>query len=249
MEAIRSGDLDWGCENWPSYSVTKEKYVTKYGGDGSIEYLGAMGVIGQSGYYVPRYVIEGDAARNIEATAPDLKSWKDLNKYKKVFATLETGDKGRLIACPVAAWQCKDAERVAGLKLEYHPLELGSETAHWAEMQSAYKRGEPFLAYAWEPHWIHAALDLVEVKLPDHSEAAWPVSDWPLDITFNYGSPKLVKEYPRVAALIKNMNLTNAQQAAMILDIDINKKKTDNVVREWMKNNEAIWKKWVPAGT
>ena len=249
MEAIRAGDMNWGCESWPSYSTTKEKYITKYGGDGSIEYLGAVGVVGQSGYYVPRYMIEGDSARNIKATTPDLKTWEDLNKHKAVFATLETGDKGRLIACPVAAWQCKDAERIAGLKLDYHPVELGSETAHWTEMKTAYKRGEPFLAYAWEPHWIHAALDLVEVKLPDHSEAAWPVSDWPQDITYNYGSPKLLKEYPRVAKLITNMNLSNEEQAKIILDIDVNKKKADDVVRAWMKDNEAIWKKWVPTGS
>lgn len=249
MEAVRGGDMDWACESWPSYSTTKEKYVTKYGGDGSVDYLGPVGVVGQSGYYVPRYMIEGDAARNIKATTPDLKSWEDLNKHKAVFATLETGDKGRLIACPVAAWQCKDAERIAGLKLDYHPVELGSETAHWTEMQTAYKRGEPFIAYAWEPHWIHAALDLVEVKLPDHSEEAWPVSDWPPDITYNYGSVKLKKEHPRVAKLISDMNLSNEEQAKIILEIDVNKKKTDDVIRAWMKDNEAIWKKWIPSGS
>lgn len=249
MEAIRAGDMDYGCESWPSYSTTKDKYIKKWGGDGSIAYMGGVGVIGQSGYYVPRYVIEGDAKRGIKATAPGLKSWEQMNQYKKVFATLETGDKGRLIACPVAAWQCKDAERIAGLKLEYHPLELGSETAHWAEMQAAYKRGEPFIAYAWEPHWIHAALDLVEVKLPDHSKEAWPVSDWPQDVTYNYGSPELAKKHPRVAKLINNMNLTNSQQAEMILAIDVGKKKADDVVKEWMKSNEGIWKKWIPAGS
>ena len=247
MEGVRSGDLHYRCETWPSYSTAKDKYISKFGGDGSVEYLGPAGIIGQSGYYVPRYVIEGDAKRNIEASAPDLRTWEDLNNYKKTFATLETGDKGRLIACPVAAWQCKDAERIAGLKLEYHPVELGSEVAHWTEMRTAYKRGEPFIAYAWEPHWIHAALDLVEIKLPDHSPEAWPVSDWPEDITFNYANPELRKTHPRVVKLIENLNLTNEQQAEMILEVDVNKKRVDDVVREWMKNNEAIWKKWVPA--
>ena len=132
------------------------------------------------------------------------------------------------------------------LGIDYHPLELGSETAHWAEIQGAYKRGEPFLAYAWEPHWIHAALDLVEVKLPEHSEAKWPATDWPQDITFNYGSPGFVEKNPRVAQLIKNMNLTNAQQATMIYEVDVKKRKVDEVVKEWMKNNENVWKAWIP---
>ena len=36
---------------------------------------------------------------------------KDLNKYKKEFATIETGDKGRLIGCPVPGWNCHDQAR------------------------------------------------------------------------------------------------------------------------------------------
>ncbi len=245
-EALRAGDFQYACESWPTYSTTKEKFIKKWGGDGSIAYLGEVGVVGESGYYVPRYVIEGDEARGIKASAPDLKTWEDLNKYKEVFKSLETGDKGRLIACPVAAWECKDAERIAALKLDYHPVELGSEAAHWAEMQASYKRGEPFLAYTWEPHWIHAALDLVEIKLPDYSAEAWPASDWAQDITFNYANPDFVKEHPRVAQLIKNMNLTNSEQAKMIYQVDVKKRKLDEVVREWMSQNEAIWKAWVP---
>jgi len=58
-EGIRSGDLDYGCELWPSYSTTKEQYVKEYGGDGSILKFADAGVIGVSSYYVPRYLVEG----------------------------------------------------------------------------------------------------------------------------------------------------------------------------------------------
>ena len=153
-EGLRAGDLDFACETWPSYSTTKEKYVTEYGGDGSVDYIAPVGVVGQSGYFVPRYLVEGDGAK-----APNLKTHADLNQYKDLFKTLESGDKGRLIGCPVAAWECKDAERVAGLGLDFQVVELGSETAHFAEMQAAYKRGEPFLAYGWTP-----ALDFREAR-------------------------------------------------------------------------------------
>ena len=134
-EGIRAGDLDYGCELWPSYSTTKEKFVKEYGGDGSIVKIADAGVIGVSSYYVPRYMVEGDGA-----VAPDLKSWKDMNKYSDLFKTLETGDKGRLIGCPVAAWQCEDTKRMELLGLNYAAVELGSEAAHWAEMQAAFNR-------------------------------------------------------------------------------------------------------------
>lgn len=246
VEAIIAGDLDFGCESWPSYNTWKSKYVSEWEGDGSVLKFGDVGVVGQSGYYVPRYMVEGDAERGIEATAPELKSHEQLNQYVDLFKSMESGDKGRLIGCPVAAWECMDPERVAGLELNYEPVELGSETAHWAEMEAAYKRGEPFLAYAWEPHWIHAKLDLVEVALPEHSEDAWPVSDWPQDVTFNYGSPSLAKDHPKVAELITKMSLSNEQQAQMILEIDVNKREMQEVVDEWMAANEDVWRAWMP---
>ena len=244
MEGMRAGDLDYACESWPSYSTTKDKYITEWGGDGSVIKLGDVGVVGESSYYVPRYLVEGDGAK-----APDLKSWKDMNKYADLFKTLETGDKGRLIGCPVAAWQCEDTKRIELLGLNYAAVELGSEAAHWAEMQAAFKRKEPFIAYAWEPHWIHAALDLVKVELPAHSDEKWPATGWAQDITYNYGRPGMVDEHGDVVKLFKNFNLTNAMQAPMILAIDVDGKDMEEVVEQWLKDNEATWKAWLPSGS
>jgi len=245
-EGIRNGDLDFACETWPTYNATKEKYVKEYGGDGSVIFLGATGVVGRSGYFVPRYMIEGDSSRGIPASAPNLVSYKDLNQYKHMFKSLESGDKGNLIGCPVAAWECDDQKRLDGLKVDFYAQALGSETAHWAEIQAKYKRGEPFLAYAWAPHWIHAALDLVEVELPPYDADKWPVTNWAEDHTFNRGSPALVKDHPEIAQLITNQNLTNDVQAVMIYEIDVKKRDLDEVVEEWMVANESTWRKWLP---
>lgn len=240
-EGIRAGDLDFGCESWPSYDSTKEAYMTMFGGDGSVDVFGEAGIIGISSYYVPRYVVEGDGA-----VAPDLKSLADLNKYVDVFKTLETGDKGRLIGCPTAAWECRDQERLDLNGINFHAVELGSETAHWAEMQAAYKRGEPFVAYAWAPHWIHAALDMVSVELPAHDDAKWPATGWAKDVTINYGRPALRTEHPKVVQLIENSYLTNDMQAGMILAIDVDGRDIDEVVRDWMAANEDVWRAWIP---
>ena len=245
-EGVRAGDLDFACESWPTYSPSKDKYISKFGGDGSVEYLGETGIVGVSGYFVPRYVIEGDSSRGIPASAPDLKSYKDLNKYKHMFKSLESGDRGNLIGCPVAAWLCEDQERLDKLGVDFHAQALGSETAHWAEIQAKYKRGEPFLAYAWAPHWIHAALDLVEVELPVYDEAQWPATNWAQDVTFFYGNPDKMKENPEVAQLLKKMDLTNDMQAGMIYAVDVEKRDIEEVVEEWMEANESTWRKWLP---
>ena len=240
-EAIRAGDLDYGCELWPSYSTTIQKYVKEFGGDGSMLKISDSGVIGVSSYYIPRYLVEGD-----DAKAPDLKSWKDMNKYADLFKTLETGEKGRLLGCPAASWQCEDTKRMEMLGLNFAAVELGSEAAHWAEMQAAYKRKEPFIAYAWEPHWIHAALDLVRVELPEHSDDKWPATGWPEDVTFNYANPKFIEENPKMEGLLKNFRLTNEEQAPMILAVDVDGKDMKDVVAQWLKDNEAKWKAWLP---
>ena len=240
-EGIRSGDLDYGCELWPSYSTTKEKFVTEYGGDGSIMKVADAGVIGESSYYVPRYLVEGD-----DALAPELKTWEDMNKYVDLFKTLETGDQGRLIGCPVSAWNCDDTKRMELLDINYAAVELGSEAAHWAEMQAAFKRKEPFIAYAWEPHWIHAALDLVKVELPEHSDEKWPATGWAQDVTYNYANPEFAAENPEVIELMTNFRLTNDMQAPLILAIDVDGKEMEEVASEWLANNEDTWKAWLP---
>ncbi len=246
MEALRAGDLDFACESWPSYSTAKNKYVKEYGGDGSVIYYAETGVVGISGYFVPRYLVEGDSSRGIPASAPNLKTYKDLNQYKHMFKSLESGDRGNLIGCPTAAWECEDQQRLDLLGVDFYAQALGSETAHWAEIQAKYKRGEPFVAYAWAPHWIHAAIDLVEIGLPPHDVDKWPATNWAEDITWNYGATALMENHPDVVQLMKNYNLTNDVQAVMIYEIDVKKRDTDEVIEEWMEANESTWRKWIP---
>ena len=171
-----------------------------------------------------------------------------MNEYADLFKTLESGDKGRLLGCPAASWQCEDQKRMDMLELNYAAVELGSEAAHWAEMQAAYKRKEAFIAYAWEPHWIHAALDLVKVELPEHSDDKWPATGWAQDVTYNYGNPEFAKNNPEAVELLTNFRLTNEEQAPLILAIDVDGREMDEVVTEWLKENEDTWKAWLPKG-
>ena len=68
-EAIAAGEIDFACESWPSYAesdsvmlkedlVYEGKKVGSYSGDGSVDLLGTVGVIGMSDYYIPRYAAE-----------------------------------------------------------------------------------------------------------------------------------------------------------------------------------------------
>jgi len=245
-EAMRAGDVDYVSEVWPSYNPIRFEMLEKYGGDGSLKIIADTGIIGASGYWVPRYVIEGDSSRGISASAPDLKSYKDLNKYKHVFKSLESGDRGTLIGCPSVAWLCEDQKRLDLLGVDFYAQLMGSETSHWAELMAKHKRGEPFLTYAWSPHWIFAALDLVPIGLPEYDEAKWPATNWAPDICFKMGNPTFIEDHPDVVKVLQNHRLTNHQQALMIYEIDVNKRDVDEVVAEWMEANESVWRSWLP---
>ena len=96
-----------------------------------------------------------------------IKTWRDLNKHKAKFATIETGGKGRLIGCPVAGWNCHDQKRLDLLGIDFQADELGTEAAAIAEAKAAYMRKEPFLLYLWSPHWFFGEFDMVGVQLPE----------------------------------------------------------------------------------
>ncbi len=233
LEAMAADDAHVGCELWPSYYPVKDKFFAEYGGDGSLTLYGEHGVVGASSYYVPRYLIEGD-----DAPAPDLVHFRDLTNHVDLFKSVDSGDKGRLIGCPNANWECEDQARADAYGVPFQAVELGSEAAHWAEMQGAFARGEAFVAYAWEPHWIHADLDLVRLELDDYGDGScWPGCGWPVDVTMNYGRTDLAEKHPEVSSFVQNSFLSNEEQNVMVLAVDIDGRDLEEVVNEWMEAN------------
>ena len=224
-----------------------------YEGDGSVKLLGTSGIIGLSDYYITRYAAE----------SLGIKTWKELNKHKDKFATIESGSKGRLIACPVAGWNCHDQKRLDLLGIDFQADELGTEAAAIAEAVAAYERKEPFLLYLWEPHWFFGAYDMVGVKLPAHKTcdsfteannwkdcgtAAWPATGWAKDYTFNYGNPDTFAkpEHAKAAEFFTKMKFDNADQAVMLVEVKQKNRDLKEVVKEWKDNNPDKWKSWIP---
>ena len=263
-EAIAAGELDFACESWPSYAeadtvmlkedlIYEGKVVGTYNGDGSVDLLGTAGIIGMSDYWIPRYAAE----------ELGIKTWKDLNKHKAKFATIESGNRGRLIGCPVAGWNCHDQKRLDLLGIDFQADELGTEAAAIAEAKAAYMRKEPFLLYRWSPHWFFGAYDMVGVGLPDHKTcdsfteannwkdcgtAAWPATGWAKDYTFNYGNPETFAkpENAKAAEFFTKMKFDNADQAVMLVEVKQKNRDLKEVVKEWKDANPDKWKGWIP---
>ena len=263
-EAIAAGELDFACESWPSYAeadtvmlkedlIYEGKVVGTYNGDGSVDLLGTAGIIGMSDYWIPRYAAE----------ELGIKTWKDLNKHKAKFATIESGKRGRLIGCPVAGWNCHDQKRLDLLGIDFQADELGTEAAAIAEAKAAYMRKEPFLLYLWSPHWFFGEYDMVGVQLPEHKTcdsfteannwkdcgtAAWPATGWAKDYTFNYGNPATFAkpEHAKAAEFFTKMKFDNADQAVMLVEVKQKNRDLKEVVKEWKDANPDKWKNWIP---
>jgi glycine betaine/proline transport system substrate-binding protein len=65
-------------------------------------------------------------------------------------------------------------------------------------------------------------------------------------VTFQSANPDFANSHPDVIQMLKNMKLSNAQQAPMIFDVDVEKMTVEDAVRKWMASNEDMWRPWIP---
>ncbi|MBI9050447.1 MAG: hypothetical protein JEZ00_13580 [Anaerolineaceae bacterium] len=176
QQAIVDGDVDVMMENWIGNMVDWWDAETTAG---TILDLGNTFDKSTQGWYVPRYVIDGDAERGIEPLAPDLKSVLDLPQYKDVFADPENPDKGLIVNC-IIGWDCAEVNRVKlyayGLQDDYNFMEPGASAALDAAIAGAVKKGEPVLSYYWEPTWLLGLYDMVQLEEPEYTDECWALN-------------------------------------------------------------------------
>ena len=246
---LETGDFHFVCCNWPSYSAALlEEYVDAE--SPKVQRVGTVGIQGETGWYVPSYVISGDADRGIAPVAPDLRAVGDLNNYKSVFATSDTGDQGRLLEY-TPAWDTKPEERLEAFGVDFQVVFAGSEGAGLAELDAAFERGEPILTYLWEPHWAHAKYNLVQVEMPDWSSECYPDGTnyncgFPTDPVAKLAWPGLQEEFPEAYEFLSKFQMTNQQQNEIVLNLTENDLTVRAAAQEWVDANEAVWRPWIP---
>lgn len=181
QQVLPEGDVHVDIELWRFNIIDWYNEVTE---SGEMIDLGPTYEKSTQGWYVPRYVIEGDPERGIEPLAPDLKSVFDLPKYKEVFKDPENPDKGQLVNC-ITGWKCSEINRAKlyayNLDGDYNILEPGTSPALDAAIAGAYKKRDPVLAYYWEPTWLMGAYDMIQLEEPEYSDECWAEIEKVLD--------------------------------------------------------------------
>lgn len=158
--AMIKGEIDILTEMWSDNLASYEEDIAE---ERVIE-VGINYDDNHQGFYVPRYVIEGDPARGIEPMAPDLKTVKDLAKYADIFVDDEDPTMGRIYG-GVPGWEVDTVMfkkyEAYGLDEMYNYVRPGTEAAMVATMLSSYEKGEPLVNYYFEPNWILGKYDFV----------------------------------------------------------------------------------------
>lgn len=159
-EGLLMGEVDVHMENWTNNLSSYEDDLDA----GKFNELGVNFDDNHQGFYVPRYVIEGDASRGIKASAPDLKNVWDLKKYSEVFKDEESPDKGRVYGA-IPGWEVDEIMYNKymhyGLDENFIYFRPGSDAALSAAIVSAYEKGKPIAAYYWDPTWLMGKYDFV----------------------------------------------------------------------------------------
>ena len=246
-------NMETWTENWQElYDEGLAKGKEPNTNEGFVN-LGANFPNSVQGWYVPRYMVEGDKARGIKATAPDLKSVFDLPKYWKLFKDPEDPTKGRFFSC-IPGWSCalvNDQKFEAyGIKDNYNIMQPGSGPALAAAMETAYKRGKPWLGYYWAPTWVLGKLDMYQLEEPAFDKKIWDSTkacSYPAvkcDIIVHKSLPKTA---PDVVAFLKNYETTLDINNKFLAYMQDNKASTEQAAQWFLKQHEQLWTTWVPA--
>jgi glycine betaine/proline transport system substrate-binding protein len=250
LEGMVVGDVSVEMEMWqdnmPIYAEYRE--------DGKVIELGTNFDDNDQGLYVPRYLIEGDAERGIEALAPDLKTIDDLKKYSDLFPDLEDPGRAIIINGP-PSWEVTTVIAIKaayyGLEDQYNIVGSGTSAALAASLSAAYEKGEPWVGYYWEPTWISGKYDLVLLEEAPFDEALWNVEAnyacafKPVDVTI-IANPEFVQNNPEVAEFLKNYHTSSALTAKALAYMQENEAEIEEAAEWFLKEEEELWKTWVP---
>ncbi|MCF7936600.1 MAG: ABC transporter substrate-binding protein [Synergistales bacterium] len=251
LTGLERGDIDVVMEVWVDNVLEWWEQANE---KATIVDLGANFPDAPQGWYVPTYLVEGDPERGIEPSAPDLKSVKDLPKYKELFVTPENPDKGRLYNGP-AGWVCTSINvqklETYGLADDFEAFSPGSQTALATAIAGAYKKGEPVLAYYWEPSWLIGLYDMTLLEEPPYREELWNDEggfgcSYPAVRVRIAANADFADLNENIMAILRNYDTTLAQNNLVLSYMEKEDADLEEAAVWFLKTYPDVWKDWIP---
>ncbi|HET6470182.1 MAG TPA: ABC transporter substrate-binding protein [Geminicoccaceae bacterium] len=241
---LKTGDLHVAMEMW---ETTGRDAMDEATATGQVENLGETGMLAIEEWWYPAYMKE---------QCPGLPDWQALNACAAQFATPETAPKGRYLGGPVT-WGGFDDERVEALGLDFEVVHAGTDAALFAELESAYQRRAPVLLWVYAPHWAPSKYEGEWVEFPPYTAACYTDPAWGTnpDLAYDCGKPRgpiwkiawagVKDKWPGAHAAIVAFRVDNEEMGRMITAVDLEGRRLEDVVDEWLAANEARWKGWI----
>ena len=250
LQGLRSGDVDVNMEIWVENQ--QDAYDAAIDA-GDVLDLGNNFGDNWQGWLVPRYMVEGDAARGIEATAPDLRSVADLANYWELFKDPENPDKGRFINS-IPGWECTDINSqklvAYGLDQYYTDFVVGSDAALSGSMAAAYEKGEAWLGYYWAPTWVLGKFDMYALEEPVFDEDVWNTTKacaYPSNNVNVAVNAAFAADNPELVTFLDNFSTKTEQHNAVLAYMQDNGATTEEAAMFFLREYEDLWTSWVPA--
>jgi len=237
-EAIRNGDVTISHEVWQSsFGASFYNAMAKGGivdaGTHSAPTLEEMGV--------PQWVVD-------ENLCPGLPAWEALKDCKDVFATADSGGKGRWLEGPQSWHGQLMPERVAALGLgdDYVVKFAGGADALWADLASAKKEGRGTIIFNWSPNFTDAE-GFAFIEFPEYFDGCRTVDGgdgacgspkgW-LKKAANYKFPKT---HPAAYTAFSKTSFSTRDIGQMAALVDIEGMSHQDAASAWLAAHEDVW--------
>ena len=245
-EGLIAGEIDIHTEVWTSLIPEYENDVKQH----KIKELGINYDDDRQGFYVPRYLIEGNSARSIPALAPDLKKVEDLKKYPHLFEDTEAPGKGRIYGA-VPGWA---VDNIMFKKYKHYKLDdnfiyfrPGSDAALSAALISAYDKGLPIVSYYWEPTWLMGKYDFVLLEDKpyneiDYAEGKTELAAVPVTVCM---SNAFYNNHPDLAAFFARYKTSAALTSKALAYMQDTKADYNETARWFLREHPELIEQWL----
>lgn len=247
---MRRGDIDVSMETWvDNIQAVWDEAIE----EGTVIDLGPNFPNAPQGWYVPTYMIEGDAERGIEPMTPDLRSVTDMAEYWELFKDPESPNKGRFYN-GITGWEVS-AHNVLrmetyGLDEYYEVFYPGSQAALDTSIQRAYDRGEPWFGYYWEPTWIMGTLDMTLLEERPFTEECWGEDGdygcaFPAVAVRISANADFAAENPELIEFLTNYETTLQLTNQALAHMELEGASAEEAAVWFLRQNEDLWTAWL----
>jgi len=243
-ESIRQGDVTISHEVWQS-TFGKSFYAAM--AKGGIIDAGNHDTVSLEEVGVPQWVID----KNL---CPGLPNWEALKNCKDVFATADSGGKGRILDGPQSWHGVEYTDRVEALLGDDWVVKFaGGADALWAELAAAKKEGRGTIVFNWTPNFTdkegYAFIEWPAYYLGcrkqdgGDSKCGSPIG-W-LKKAANYKFPKT---HPAAYTAFSRMSFTAGHIGGMAALVDLDGMTHKDAGKAWLAANEDVWKPMIGVG-